>query len=66
MGLLSFARRIAPEAISMFCSPCIVTGLVAKWKVTLDVLVSVKPSAAMPLTCRSPASMLEGDTDRKK
>ena len=59
MGLLSFARRIAPEAISMFCSPCVVTGLVVKWKVTLDAPASVKLSAAMPLTRRSPASMLE-------
>ena len=62
-GMLSEARLNAPAAICIVCGPCMVTGEVVKWKVSVVLLlVNVTVFAGIPFTVKSLAWTVAGFT----
>src|SRR5206468_1794183 len=53
-GILSEARLKAPAGIFIVCGPCVVTGVLLKWKVSVVLpLLNATVFAAIPFTVKS-------------
>src|SRR4029450_10813958 len=61
MGQLSEARKIAPAAICIVCTPWVTTGELLKWKVIVALpLLKTNELAGVPFTVKSLAWTLDG------
>ena len=67
IGISSEARRIAPAGISIVCKPCVVTGVLLKWKVIVALpFDNVSESAAIPFTVKSVGWTVDGSAGSLK